>query len=379
MARIGIDLTSLPSIKGGVAFYLDGLIEGLQRIDDQNGYFLVMRESQRDDVPVDAPNFRRVHIHLSSRPSRLVWEQTGLPRLARDLSLDVLHSPHYTRPLRTLPCASVVGIMDLTFFELPEYHTWAKRTFFRTMIPAAARRADRVITISSSTRDDAVKWLGLDPARIDVTPLAVSPQYRPDIPPVSVEQARARYGLPAEYVLYVGRLEPRKNLPRLVDAYEQLVRRFPAAPLLVLAGAPGWHWKETEASIRRLGSTVKTLGYVPEEDLPALYAGAVVFLYPSLYEGFGIPVLEALACGVPTITSAKSATAEVAGDAAELINPYDADDISRALTRLLEDPARRKELRRRGLARASEYSWDRTAALTRDSYVRAVNERIASN
>jgi glycosyltransferase involved in cell wall biosynthesis len=379
MTRIGIDLTSLPGVKGGVAFYLDGLMEGLQRIDAHNDYCLMMRENQQYDLLRGAPNFRAVRIGLSSRPSRLAWEQTGLPRLARDLRLDVLHSPHYTRPLRKLPCASVVGIMDLTFFELPEYHTLLKRTFFRAMIPAAARRADRIITISNSTRNDAIKWLGLDAARIDVTPLAVSPDYRADVPPASIGQVRARYGLPASYVLYVGRLEPRKNLPRLVDAYEKLVRRSPAAPRLVLAGAPGWHWRETEASIRRLGSTVKTLGYVPEVDLPALYAGAVVFLYPSLYEGFGIPVLEALACGVPTITSSRSATAEVAGDAAELVDPHDADDIARALSRLLEDPARREELRRRGLARAAEYSWDRTAALTRDSYLRAVNGRITSH
>jgi glycosyltransferase involved in cell wall biosynthesis len=377
MARIGIDLTSLPSLKGGVAFYLDGLIGGLKRVDGQNDYSLVMRKDQQYDLARDAPNFREVRVNVSSRPARLAWEQLGLPRLARDLSFNVLHSPHYTRPLRALPCASVVGIMDLTFFELPEYHTFVKRTFFRAMIPAAARKADRVVTISSSTKADAVKWLGLDPARIDVTPLAVSPRYRPDVASESVAQVRVRYGLPADYVLYVGRLEPRKNLPRLVDAYEQVLRRFPAAPLLVLAGAPGWHWRETEASIRRLGSRVKTLGYVPEDDLPALYTGAGVFLYPSLYEGFGIPVLEAFACGVPTITSSTSATAEVAGDAAELVNPRDAGDISRALTRLLEDPGRREELRRRALARASGYSWERTAALTRDSYLRALDERIA--
>jgi glycosyltransferase involved in cell wall biosynthesis len=206
----------------------------------------------------------------------------------------------------------------------------------------------------------------------------VSPSYSAHVSLEAIERVRTRYALPSSYLLYVGRLEPRKNLPRLLDAYRRLVGRTPSLPPLILAGAPGWHWRETEPAIRRLGSAVKMLGYVAEDDLPALYAQARIFVYPSLYEGFGIPVLEALACGTPTITSNRSSTAEVAGGAAELVDPYDVADISAAIGRLLDNDLRRDELRRKGLARAAQFSWDRTATLTRDSYARTMGDRRAA-
>lgn len=371
MVRVGIDLTALPRLKGGVAFYLLELVGALQRIDFENEYYLLARREHAQELRGVVPRFTTVGIRLPSRPIRLAWEQSALPRLAARIGLDVLHSPHYTRPLAPLPCASVVGVMDMTFFALPEQHTFIKRLFFRAMIPASAKRADRLIAISESTKHDIERWLGIPGDRIDVTPLAVSPAYREDVDPATIADVRKRYDLPAEYVLYVGRLEPRKNLPRLLQAYGILAARRPSIPPLVLAGAPGWHRAELDAAVRRLADRVRLLGYVPEADLPALYVGACVFVYPSLYEGFGIPVLEALSCGVPTITSGVSSMREVAGAAAELIDPLDTSQIAAAIERLLEDTGRQLELKSRARDRARDFSWDTTAALTRESYQKA--------
>src|SRR2546429_3658308 len=276
MVRVGIDLTALPRLKGGVAFYLVELVGALQRIDFENEYWLLARREHAQELRRLAPRFTTIGIRLPSRPIRLAWEQSALPRLAARLRLDVLHSPHYTRPLAPLPCASVVGVMDMTFFALPEHHTFIKRLFFRAMIPASARRADRLIAISESTKQDIERWLGIPGDRIDVTPLAVSPAYREDIDPAAIADVRRRYDLPADYVLYVGRLEPRKNLPRLLQAYGILTASRPSTPALVLAGAPGWHRAELDAALRPLAGRVRLPGYGPEADLPALYAGARV-------------------------------------------------------------------------------------------------------
>jgi glycosyltransferase involved in cell wall biosynthesis len=379
MVRIGLDLTALPTLKGGVAFYLIELVKALQRVDVENSYHLIARDVHADDLRPLTANFSMVPVSLRSRASRLVWEQVRLPALADRLRLDVLHSPHYTRPLRRLTCASVVGVMDLTFFVMPEYHTTVKRLFFRSMLRVSVRKADRFIAISKSTSVDLQKWLQAPASRIDVTPLAVSDAYSPHVSADVVRAVRDRYELPAEYLLYVGRLEPRKNLPRLIEAYERLLTRRPSTPPLVLAGAPGWHGHDLRRALRRLSAHVVPIGYVPEEFLPALYVGARLFVYPSLYEGFGIPVLEALSCGVPTITSNASSMAEVADGAAELIDPTSTDALLTALERLLTDAARCLELRELGLQRARSFSWDATARSTRDSYLTAARQFRESN
>ena len=262
----------------------------------------------------------------------------------------------------------------MTFFLFPRYHTLAQRLFFRTMLYAAVRRADRFLAISESTGRDLHQCLGVPQDRIDVTPLAVSEAYRPLTGPAPLELVRRRYGLPPTYILFVGRLEPRKNVPRLLDAYAMLLKEGIDIPPLVLAGARGWHMRAVDARLRQLTGHVRLLGYVPEADLPAVYAGARLFVYPSVYEGFGIPVLEALSCGVPTITSNVSSMPEVAGDAAELIDPHDTDALRRAIARLLRDDQRCVELRRSALRRASAFSWDRTARLTADAYTRAFDQ-----
>lgn len=370
--KVALDVTCLPAQLGGVGFYLTHLIEALQELDSPHEFVLIVPASRASLLRVSAPNTTVVRVADRSRPSRLWWEQTELVRLLGELRVDVLHSPHYTRPLRSLPCASVVGLMDMTFFLLPEEHTAVKRAFFRFMIPRSAARADRLLAISESTKRDACAFLSLKPGRIDVSLLAPGVHYRADVPEAQRADVRRRYALPDKYILFVGTLEPRKNLPRLLTAYEQLARRG-AIPPLVLVGARGWHTEELDtrlASAREHG-TVLELGYVPEADLPAVYAGCAVFVYPSLYEGFGIPVAEGLACGVPVITSNRSSMPEVAGEAALLVDPFSVDEMSRAIQHVLTDDAFSAELRRRGLARAARLSWRQTAESSVECYERA--------
>jgi glycosyltransferase involved in cell wall biosynthesis len=374
MLHVAIDLTSLPRFKGGVGFYLLELISALQRLDSGERYFLIATRERMRELHASNGRFDIVPVDLRTRPVRLAWEQIGLPGLVRRLGVDVLHSPHYTRPLRRLSCASVVGVMDMTFKLMPQYHLLAKRAFFRVAIQASIRRADRFLAISESTSRDMQRCLGIPGECIDVTPLAVSKAYRPDVDAKLVDAARQRYRLPDQYLLFVGRLEPRKNLPRLLDAYAALSQKDPSVPVLVLAGARGWHSAALDTRLARLGKRVHLLGYVPEKDLPAVYRGALLFVYPSLYEGFGIPVLEALSCGVPTITSNVSSMPEVAGDAAELVDPVQTIALERAIERLLHDEGRRSELRVKGVRRASQFSWERTARLTTASYYRAFEQ-----
>jgi glycosyltransferase involved in cell wall biosynthesis len=379
MPHVAIDVTSLPRLMGGVAFYLVELTAALGRAPATHEYSLVVRREQVEDWRRVNGAVRLLPVDLPSRPVRLLWEQAGLPGLLRRHAIDLLHSPHYTRPLRRLPCASLVGVMDMTFFLMPHYHTRAKRVFFRSMIRASVRRAQRFIAISESTKADMRRCLGIEPDRIDVTPLAVSGAYRPDVGLDVREAVRRRYQLPAEYLLYVGRLEPRKNLPGLLEAYRAVCASRQNVPTLVLAGARGWHSAELDIQLEKLGSRVRSIGYIPEADLPALYCGAHVFIYPSFYEGFGIPVLEALACGVPTITSNISSMPEVAGDAAELVDPHSTLALADSLHRLLTDDRRRADLRRRSLRRAAEFSWERTARLTIESYDRTLAEWRQTN
>jgi glycosyltransferase involved in cell wall biosynthesis len=374
MLHVALDLTSLPNLKGGVAHYLSELVAALRRNPGGCKYSLLVRAEHGEAFSGTEGPMGVIPIRIQSRPLRLLWEQTGLPALLRRLGADVLHSPHYTRPLTRVPCASLVGIMDLTFFLMPQYHTRMKVLFFQRMMRMSARTADRFIAISDSTRRDLTACLGVDRDRIDVTPLAVSPAFQPVVDGGRLDAVRRKYGLPDRFILYVGRLEPRKNLLRLLVAYRELLEGSEAVPALVLAGAWGWQSNELRRRVDELAERVSVPGFVPDEDLPALYSAATLFVYPSLYEGFGIPVLEAMSCGAPTLTSAVSSMPEVAGDAAELVDTTDTRALTEALAGLIADPERRAVLRTRGLRRAALFSRDQTARLTADSYTRTYEQ-----
>ena len=373
--RIGIDATALPLQRTGVANYVFGLLGGLAGVDQHNTYVVFAKPVHIAQFGITKPNFSLVPVELRARGLRLAWEQVGLPRQVRRRQLDLLHSPHYTMPLRHAARA-VVTFCDMTFLLHPELHQAVKRLYFPAMMRWSARNADRLITISESTRDDLVRMWGLDPGRVTAVQLAAGAEYEPPAPE-RIAAVCARHGLrPGGYALYVGVLEPRKNVDRLVAAFGQAADRLDGLDL-VIAGKRGWMYGQIFAQVEALGLTnrVRFPGYVAMEDLPALYSGARLFAYPSRYEGFGLPVLEAMRCGVPVVTTNVSSMPEVAGDAALFVHPDDVTGLAAAMVRLVSDPTTAQDLVHRGRARATRFSWERCARETLRVYEQVVAGR----
>jgi glycosyltransferase involved in cell wall biosynthesis len=252
-------------------------------------------------------------------------------------------------------------VWDLAPFHR-ELHSPRGSLFERVTLPLAVRRCASLVAISAATRDELVARYPSAAARTAVAHPAAGPRFTAT-PSAADEQALARQGVRRPYVLATGTLEPRKNLPRLIEAFVSLPEHVRATRQLVLAGAPGWETAQTFAHVARHAGMVKALGYVPDEDLPALYRGADAFCYPSLYEGFGIPVLEAMSCGTAVLTSGRSSMPEVAGDAARYVDPYDSGDIARGLHELLSDSVLRETLAARGLSRARQFTWEGAARI----------------
>ncbi|MBI5033444.1 MAG: glycosyltransferase family 4 protein [Chloroflexi bacterium] len=372
--HIGIDATALPERLFGAGNYIVNLIAALSRLDTPNEYVVFVK-------PFHASLFktlqraRTIQVALPMRTLRIAWEQTALPILARQYKLDVLHSPHYSLPLAA-PCATVVTFHDMTFFLYPQAHLLYKRIFFRTMIPLAARRATSIIAISESTRQDILRLLKTPSEKVNQVSYGISSQFHLTENCNRLDEARHKYNLPAEFALYVGNLEPRKNLPILLQAFARLVHQgLPHS--LVLVGSRGWKDDAVFTTLSELGISdrVHFLGYVTQDELPLIYQASRVFVYPSLYEGFGLPVLEAMACGTPVITSNVSSMPEVAGDAGLLINPNSIDELTVALQRALTDSELRVTLAQKGLKRAQSFSWERTARETLAVYEQSFRNR----
>jgi glycosyltransferase involved in cell wall biosynthesis len=304
----------------------------------------------------------------TGRPAvRILWEQLALPWIARQARLDALHALAFVAPALA-PCRTIVTVYDLSFLHYPAYFRLANRLYLQTFTGPSCRRAAHVIAISRSTKDDVVRQFGLPPERVSVVYPGCEPQYRP-LPPAQVEAFRQARGLPPKFILYLGTLEPRKNVAALVRAFT--AARRPGLKL-VLAGAEGWLFDDLYRTIEQSGLAGDVIlpGYVPAEDKPLWYNAAHLFVYPSEYEGFGLPVLEALACGVPVVAADTSSLPEVAGSAACLVPPRDPAALAEALDALLADAPRRAELAAAGPAQAARFSWPEAAARTAAVYRR---------
>lgn len=366
--RIGIDATSIPLNRAGAGVYIFQLIKGLARIDIKNEYYIFAKSCHIEEFEINQPNFHFSELHTSSVSLRLLWEQSLLPLKAVECKLDVLHSLHYTMPILK-SCKSVVSFPDMTYLKFPQMHRPIHRKFFPAMMYWSAKHSDKIIAISESSRLDAIDLLKVESNKIVTVPLAASSSYRL-LPSNLVDQVCEAYKLSKkQYILYVGTLEPRKNIPFLIEGYAKSSKNFPQIPL-VLAGKKGWMYDEIFRRVTELGleEKVRFLNYVPEKDLIALYNGAAAFIYPSFYEGFGLPVLEAMQCGIPVITSNISSMPEVADGAAILINPNSVEEIAVAMRQVLTNRSLVNELSRKGLARSAHFSWKRCAQETLDVY-----------
>lgn len=309
---------------------------------------------------------------ITSPARRVVWEQFVLPRELRRVGADVFHAPVNVLPSR-VPCPSVVTIHDLAFYRYPEYFRPSRRIYQRMLTSRSARRATLIAAVSQSTKRDIVAFLRVPEDRVEVIYTALGCDFRPVRDTEQLAAFRAAHHLPERYMLYLGTLEPRKNLERLVTAYASLRAERPETPPLVIAGAKGWYFQPLFERVRALGAenAITFVGYVSREEQPLWYSAARAFLYPSLYEGFGLPVLEALACGTPTLTSSISSLPEAAGDVALQVSPTDTDALVQGMRRLLEDERLRARIAVEGPEWASSFTREHMAQRYAGLYERA--------
>jgi glycosyltransferase involved in cell wall biosynthesis len=389
--RIGINALFLQKPSTGMGQHLLHLLEGLDTLDDRDQQYVLLAPRFRRAYTVQAPQlsdrFREVQVvsalaRLGENVEQLWWEQVGIVRAGMRERIDLLHCPYWTNPLWA-PWPTVVTVHDVIQFVLPEY-AWRKisRLYFG-IVSRGARRADAIITVSECSKRDIVKLLGLPPERIHVIGNAVDDSLHPVRDAWALKQVRERYGIGSRFILYFGGFDLRKNVPRLIEAYAGLPETLRREYSLVIAGRYQHlgHplYPDPRRAVQRLGleNSVAFTGQIREQDKAPLYSAATVFAFPSLYEGFGMTPLEAMACGTPVLTSDRSALPEVVGDAGLLVDPYDTDAIRQALADLLLNDARREELARRGLERARRFTWQQVAEQTVRVY-RSVLERSAT-
>jgi glycosyltransferase involved in cell wall biosynthesis len=369
--RIAIDAHSVGTGLGGNESYATNLIESLAEIDSVNNYTLyVTRREALERFSNRWPNFS-VRATLPHTP--FIRIPLTLSAELRRNPVDVLHVQFTAPPFS--PCPVVVSIHDLSFEHLPQTFKWRSRKQLRITVRRSAREAAQVIALSEYARDDIINTYGVKPGKVSVIPLAAPAHFRPILDEEELQRVRQTYGIEGDYILSVGAIQPRKNLSRLVAAYARLRRTRAEGnlPKLVLVGKCAWLYDETLRSIKELevSDSVILTGYVPESDLPALYSGALAFVYPSYFEGFGLPPLEAMQCGTAVIVGDKTSLPEVVGDAGVLVDPFDVDDIAAAIEKVISDSDFRRQLRVKGLDRAKLFDWQKTAHQTLAVYQRA--------
>ena len=357
--------------RGGIGQYIVHLIQELARLNTGDRYLILRsrrqstplaRAAHLEDIPLWTPPHNR-------------FEQLALPVELARLRFDLLHSPDFIPPWRGR-FRRLITVHDLTFLYYPQFLTVESRRYYNDQIERAVRVADHISADSTATKEDLVRLLGVNPDKVTVVLLAPDPMYR-RLGEAACAPILARHKLDRGFILFTGTLEPRKNVTGLLTAYRALCDGLASTPPLVLAGRRGWLYQEIfdQITMLKLADRVHFVENLPDQELVALYNAAGLLVLPSFYEGFGLTVLEAMACGTPVVCSERGSLAEIAGDAALLINPDDLDGLAMAMKRLLEDESLRAQMRARGLANVARFSWEKTTretlaiyrALLRDS------------
>ncbi|RBQ17091.1 glycosyltransferase family 1 protein [Spongiactinospora rosea] len=369
--RVLLDAAAVPADRGALSRYVDGLVAALDHAGADFAVACQRADAERYQRLAPSARVLSGPPSITNRAARLNWEQTTVPVLAQQVGAQVIHAPYYSIPLRPgLP--TVVTVHDVTWFTDPEQHGAVKAAFFRSATRSSVRHATRVVVPSKATRDELVRVLSADPTRIDVAYHGVDHRifYRPA--EQEVKRVADRLGLHGQpYVAFLGALEPRKNVPNLIRGFARAVGGFAEPPALVLAG--GIRDEGVEAAVAEVPAAIRVVrpGYLPFADLPGFLGGALAVAFPSRGEGFGLPVLEAMACGAPVLTTHRTSLPEVGGDAVAYTEP-DIDSIAQALSDLLGSPLRRERLASAGLDRAREFSWEASAEAHLTCYQRAV-------
>lgn len=376
--RIAIDAHSVGAKLAGNESYAVNLIEALAQIDSVNNYTLYVTTAEAHErFHQRWPNFK-VHTTLPHTP--LIRIPLTLSAELRKNPVDVLHVQFTAPPF--CPCPVVVSVHDLSFEHLPQTFLRRSRTQLRLTVRHSARRADRILTLSEHARGDVIDTYKIDPAKVVAIPLAAPDHFGPITDDKELQRVRHNYGIDGDYVLSVGSIQPRKNLVRLIKAYASLrgVHTGNRLPKLVIVGRRGWLYDETLRALEEtdVKDSVVLTGYVPESDLPALYSGALCFVYPSYFEGFGLPPLEAMKCGTPVVVGNATSLPEVVGDAGLQVDPFDVSAIAGAINELINNLELRRELSVKGLKRAELFEWRNTARQTLRVYEQVARESYRS-
>lgn len=373
--RIGINsLFLIPGQVGGTETYLRGLIEGLTKIDNQNEYILFTNRENHESFQLTASNFSKHLCDFNARFKlyRVFWEQVFFPRMIRNKKIDILHSPGYVSPMK-VGCKTVVTIPDMQYRYYPQNFNNSRLWYWQYFIPRSANQANRIITLSNHSKTDIINLLQVPQEKISVTYCSSKYQGNNRISEELATQTLSKYGIRDNFILSVGSLLPHKNLDRLIEAYSQLKDQIDEQ--LVLVGLKIDGYNALRAKIKQLNvdkNRILVLGYIPDTDLIALYQQARLFVFPSLFEGFGIPVLESMTFGCPVVASNRTAIPEVIGDAGCLFNPESTTEIAESIMRVVSDEHLRTELIQKGNTRVNRFSWARMAAETIAVYRLAV-------
>jgi glycosyltransferase involved in cell wall biosynthesis len=362
--RIGINVHLLSTTHTGIQHYIRALAPELIARVKTHEVVLFGEPARLPLVAAEHIRWVAATRPLRSGMVRVLWEQTMLPRLLKHHRIDVFFSPAFALPI-WWQGVGVVTVHDLNFEVSPQTIHPLRRAYLRRITRRSVRQARRVIAISHSTASDVIRLYRVPKEKVEVIPYGLEAAFHPDNARRLALLVQQRYPLPERFLLFVGTLEPRKNLPRLLEAYAHARQQMPLPPL-VLVGTPGWQHQRIGRLLHRLGiaGEVVCAGYVPREQLPGLYALATALLYPSLYEGFGLPPLEAMGCGTPVLVSNTSAMPEVVGDAGVLVNPFDVHHIAAGICTVTHDQPLRQELIQRGLQRARMFRWEDAAQRT---------------
>lgn len=358
--KIAIDIQTTLGQPTGFGFYVSNLVEALKKVDPNDEFALIRPAGETD----------------FSTPRRFIWDQFTFPRKARKAKVDLLHQPCFSVPF-IFHGPSVVTIHDIICILFPENIPFASKMFYSRWMPFSYRKATKFITISNSTKEDIVRVLKIPEEKITVVYNSYDESFTIPTSSAKIQAVLKKYKIPGDYVLHVGTLEPRKNLNFLIDVFSAVLARPENKNLhLVIAGKKGWFYEGLFEKVRerQLENKVIFTGYIDNEDKPALYKGARIFAFPSMYEGFGLPPLEAIASGVPVISSNTSSMPEVIGDAGILISPKDTKKWIEAITRVNTDDELRDKMKEKNKIQAKKFSWDKAARETVEVYRRAVSE-----
>ncbi|MFA5104866.1 MAG: glycosyltransferase family 1 protein [Candidatus Margulisiibacteriota bacterium] len=368
--KIAINAMLLMSPRFGIWTYIYNLIEHLARIDAQNNYEIF--SGSRVLLLGGSQNFKISNpcCDLPRASARIMWEQFVQPFLINKGSFDVFHSPDHILPFLPIKAKKIVTVHDLCFYKHPETFPLMKRSYKKLVTPGSLRRADRIIADSASTKKDIIDIFAIPADKISVVHIGAGVEFRKIIDAGILLRLKKERGLEKPFLLFVGTLEKRKNIEGLIDAYILAVREHKIDHDLVVVGRKGWLYEGIFKKVQRegLAGKIKFIFDARQEELPGIYNLADLFVYPSVYEGFGLPVLEAMACGTPVITSNVSSLPEVAGDAAILIDPHDTGVLALTIVKVLQDDQLKKCLSQKGVERAKQFGWDKCARQTLEVY-----------